>query len=180
MNCCTGIAKSVAIFFVGFCERSRLSSDVEEVRGRICWTGFSRNIQMGDRSRCAKSLSIRLGKIGSGIIATMRQELGATVSSQSQSQKSDIIGLASDTALSKLKSYNGRNSNKSGQIEDHVPSRCVYGRPDLRIISEERCNLRVWCSSVLRRNVAADELSWLAPGVFGARKVSEILDSARA
>ena len=62
---------------------------------------------MGDGSRCAERLSIRLGKIGSSIIATMRQVLGATVSSRSQSQKSDIIGLATDTALSKLKLYNG-------------------------------------------------------------------------
>lgn len=125
---------------------------------------------MGDRSRCAERLSIRLGKIGSSIIATMRRKLGATVSSRSQNQKSDIIGLASGTALSRLKLYSGRNSSKSGQIEDHVPCRPVYPQVDLRIISEERCNVRVWCSNVLRRNVAADELSWLAPGVLVLRR----------
>lgn len=70
---------------------------------------------MGDWSRCAGKLSIRLGKVGSRIIATMRQELGAAVSSQSQSHNPDIIGLASDTALSELSSYNGTRVARVGK-----------------------------------------------------------------
>lgn len=36
VNCCTGIAKSVAISFVGFWVYSSLSSNVEEVGRRVC------------------------------------------------------------------------------------------------------------------------------------------------
>jgi len=46
VNCGTGIANSDAITGKGFCGKSSLSSNVEEVGRRTRWFGFSRNIQV--------------------------------------------------------------------------------------------------------------------------------------
>jgi hypothetical protein len=65
VNCCTGIAKSVAIAKVLGGKYSALISVVEcEVGYRICWEGFSRNIQIeGGMLHAGKSCR-RLDKVG--------------------------------------------------------------------------------------------------------------------
>jgi hypothetical protein len=46
VNCCTGIANSGAMAAMGFFGVSTLLSSMEEVRRRMGWFGFSRNIQV--------------------------------------------------------------------------------------------------------------------------------------
>jgi hypothetical protein len=61
VNCCTGIAKSAAIAIVDRGEYLSLVSVVEweGVGYRICWSGFSRNIQMKGGMLCVGSCCIK-------------------------------------------------------------------------------------------------------------------------